>query len=80
MERTEILNKIETILSSAVETDNFEFSENLVAKEVAGLDSVAIAMIITSIEQDFGIKFKFAEIVSWKTFGELADIIQSKLS
>lgn len=80
MERKEILNKIETVLSSAVEIKDFEFSEDLVAKEVAGLDSVVIAMIITSIEQEFGVKFKFAEIVSWKTFGELADIIQSKLS
>ena len=47
--------------------------------EILGWDSLSNAMIITSIEKEFGIKFKFSDMIAWKTIGELADIVIKKL-
>ena len=79
MERKEIIEKLDSIIESSVNHHNYIMSENLVPKDVDKWDSLANAMIITSIETTFGIKFKFVDITGWDNVGELVDIISSKL-
>ena len=78
MERTEIIQKIESIVATSLNHHDFTMSEVTKPDEITGWDSMANAMILTAIEQEFSIKFKFADMLAWKTVGQLADIVRLK--
>lgn len=78
MEKKNILEKIETIVAVSLSHRDFTISETTKPEEITGWDSMANAMILTAIEQEFGIKFKFADMLAWKTVGQLADIVRLK--
>lgn len=79
MEKQEIIQKIEMIVVAAVNHHDFQMSENTQPNDILGWDSLSNAMILTSIEQEFSVKFKFSDMIAWKTIGELADIITKKI-
>ena len=79
MERSEIIQKIESIVATSLNHHDFTMTEATKPEEITGWDSMANAMILTAIEQEFGIKFKFADMLAWKTVGELAEIVMKKL-
>lgn len=79
MEKQEIIEKIEVIVAIAVNHHDFQISEDAKPNDILGWDSLMNAMILTSIEQEFAIKFKFSDMIAWKTIGELADIIIKKI-
>ena len=78
MNKQEIIQKIEAIVATAVNHHDFTMSEATKPDEIVGWDSLSNAMILTSIEQEFGIKFKFSDMIAWHTIGELADIVLAK--
>ena len=57
MERNEIIEKIKTIVVSALEHNDFEMKDELVATEVSGWDSLTHIMLVVAIEKNFKIKF-----------------------
>lgn len=79
MERSNILNEIDSIISDALNHHNYAFYEELKPADVSDWGSLTNAMIITGIEQKFNIKFKFSELSSWKNVGDLANIVLKKL-
>jgi acyl carrier protein len=79
MERDNILFKVKEILISVLEHDDFEMKEDLVAGDVNGWDSLSHMIIVTSIENEFKIKFRLKELNKLKNMGTLIDLIQSKL-
>ena len=79
MNREEITAKVRSIISETVGHHNFTISDDLVATDVDGWTSLAHAMIIQSIELEFGFKFKFVDLMNWKIFKDLIDIIELKL-
>ena len=78
MTKQEILEKIESIVTASLNHHDFTMTEETKPEEITGWDSMANAMILTAIEQEFGIKFKFADMLAWKTVGELAEIVRLK--
>lgn len=79
MEKKDVIQKIEVIVAAAVNHHDFQMSENTKPNDILGWDSLSNAMILTSIEQEFSVKFKFSDMIAWKTIGELADIITKKI-
>lgn len=79
MEKIEVIQKIEAIVATAVNHHNFTMTEATKPDEILGWDSLSNAMILTAVEQEFGVKFKFSDMIAWHTIGELADIIIKKL-
>lgn len=79
MEKNEIINKIEAIVATCVNHHDFTMTEATKPDEILGWDSLSNAMILTAIEQEFCIKFKFSDMIAWHNIGELADIIIKKL-
>ena len=79
MKKQEILEKIESIVAASLNHHEFTMAEETKPEEITGWDSMANAMILTAIEQEFGIKFKFADMLAWKTVGELTEIVMKKL-
>lgn len=78
MTRSEISDKIKTIIASAVEHENFEMSEALTATDVSGWDSLTHMEIITNVEDGFGIKFKLRELNKLENIGSLLDLVEAK--
>lgn len=78
MDKKEILEKIESIVAASLSHHDFTMTEETKPEEITGWDSMANAMILSAIEQEFGIKFKFADMLAWKTVGQLADIVRLK--
>lgn len=79
MERNKILKNVETILISVLEHNDFEMRDDLVAIEVPGWDSLTHMVIITTIENEFNVKFRLKELNKLKNMGTLIELIQSKL-
>lgn len=79
MDKKEVIEKIEVIVAASVNHHEFTMTEVTTPEDVRAWDSLANAMIITAIEQEFDIKFKFMEMSSWKSVGDLADIIIKKI-
>lgn len=80
MDKSCILNNLDTIIEKSLGHHNYTMNESLTPKDVQGWDSLVNAVIITSVEKEFGIKFKFSDIISWKNVGELCSVIQNKLT
>ena len=79
MTKQEIIQKIESIVATSLNHHDFVMTENTKPEEITGWDSMANAMILTAIEQEYGIKFKFSDMIAWKTIGQLADIVLQKV-
>ena len=78
MDKQEIINKIEVIVATAVNHHDFTMTEATKPDEILGWDSLSNAMILTAIEHEFGVKFKFSDMIAWKTIGDISDIIIRK--
>ena len=79
MTKQEIIQKIESIVAASLNHHDFVMKEESKPEEITGWDSLSNAMILTAIEQEFGIKFKFSDMIAWKTIGELADLVAKKI-
>ena len=79
MKKNEVIKKIEEIVATCVNHQDFTMTEATKPDEILGWDSLSNAMILTAIEQEFNVKFKFSDMIAWHSIGELADIIIKKL-
>ncbi|GAA4274192.1 acyl carrier protein [Aquimarina gracilis] len=79
METSLVKEKVSNVLVSVLEHNNFEMHDELTAKDVDGWDSLSHMMIITKIEEHFGIKFKLRDLNKLKNMGSLINVIQSKI-
>ncbi|MFP2994591.1 acyl carrier protein [Spongiivirga sp. MCCC 1A20706] len=74
-----IKDNLKTILTNVLSHDNFEMKDELTAKDVDGWDSLSHMVIITKIEEHFGIKFKLRDLNKLKNMGSLIALIQTKI-
>ena len=79
MDKQEIIKKIEEIVTTCVNHHDFTLTEATKPDEIVGWDSLSNAMILTSIEKELGIKFKFSDMIAWHTVGELSEIVLKKI-
>ena len=78
MERIEIINRVEKILTDILKHHHFEMQDELTASDVDGWDSLTHMMIINEIEKNFGVKFKLKELNRLTNMGSLIELIESK--
>lgn len=79
MENNEIKERIRKTLVLILKHENFEMVDGLTAADVDGWDSLTHMEIISSLEDDFNIKFKLRELNKLKDMKSLVDLIDSKL-
>ena len=80
MTRTEIKNSVEDLFKDIFDDDYILVEESTTAENIEEWDSLNHIVLIGSIEQEFGVKFTLAEMVSMNDVGVMIDLIQSKLS
>ena len=76
MKRTEILEKLTEILKDTLDLDELELTEDTVADDVDGWDSLAHITIISEVEDAFHIRFPMKNVLTMKNVGEMVDIIE----
>jgi acyl carrier protein len=79
MEKTEILEKVQTIFRDVLENDEITLSMDMSAEDIDEYDSLAHIQLVVAIEKQFGVKFNSKEIISWQNIGQMVDSIEAKL-
>lgn len=79
MERTEINEKLTAIFHEVFNDNNIVLRDEMTAKDVENWDSLTHMLMITKVEETFGIKFKLKELNKLKMVGDLINTIETKL-
>jgi len=79
VDNSEILDKLSVIASEHFDVPELQLHESTTAADVDGWDSIAHIQFMIRVEQEFGIRFKTAEIGGVRNVGELARRIASHL-
>lgn len=78
MIRQEVLDKITDILCDVFDED-LDITDETVASDVDGWDSLAQITILTLIQQEFSVSFAISDTKRFKNVGELVDLIIERM-
>ena len=79
MEHNEVIAKLTPIFREVFAEPNLELKDDMTAADVENWDSLTHMIMITKVEDMFGIKFKLRELNKLKNVGNLCEIIVEKL-
>lgn len=79
MDRNAIIEKLTAIFHEVFSDNTIVLREDMTAADVERWDSLTHMLMITKVEEKFGIKFKLKELNKLKKVGDLISIIETKL-
>lgn len=79
MTREEIVSKLTAIFHEVFNDNAIVLKDEMTANDVDSWDSLTHMLMITKVEEDFGIKFKLRELNKLKMVGDLIATIETKL-
>ena len=79
MEKNEILAKLQDIIRETVDDADIVITNETVASDVDGWDSLAQVMIVGEIRNEFGVKLTSTEIATLDNVGALVEAIVKKM-
>ena len=79
MEREEIVQKLEPVFKKVFGETIPAINDELTARDVENWDSLSHMLLISEVENAFGIKFKLKELNKMVNVGAMIAIINSKL-
>ena len=79
MERADIFKKINEIFVDVFDDDSIVIDENTSAADIEDWDSLTHITLISTIEEEFGIKFQMKDVIGMKNVGEMVDIIMEDM-
>lgn len=79
MEKSQIIEKLTTIFHETFSDNTIVLRDDMTAADVENWDSLTHMMMITKVEETFGIKFKLRELNKLKNVGDLCNTIAEKL-
>lgn len=79
MTREEIVSKLTAIFHEVFNDNTIVLKDEMTANDVDSWDSLTHMLMITKVEEDFGIKFKLRELNKLKMVGDLIATIETKL-
>ena len=79
MNRNEIIEKLTVIFHEVFNDNAIVLRDDMTAKDVERWDSLTHMLMITKVEETFGIKFKLKELNKLKMVGDLISTIETKL-
>lgn len=78
MERTEIIEKLTAVFHEVFNDNGIVLRDDMTANDVENWDSLTHMLMITKVEEKFGVKFKLKELNKLKQVGDIVDIIVEK--
>lgn len=79
MTREEVLEKVNAVIQDVFDDDSIHVSDETVASDVDGWDSLMHITLIGTIEDEFDIKFAMKDVVGMKNVGQMIDLIMEQL-
>lgn len=79
MNRNEIVEKLTNVFHEVFNDNGIVLRDEMTAADVENWDSLTHMLMITKVEEVFGIKFKLKELNKLKMVGDLISTIESKL-
>lgn len=79
MTREEVLDKVNAVIQDVFDDDSIRVSDETVASDVDGWDSLMHITLIGTIEDEFDIKFAMKDVVGMKNVGQMVDLIMEQL-
>jgi acyl carrier protein len=73
-----IAEKLKTVILGELGLDEFALTEETLATEVPGWDSLSHIRLLAAVEDAFGIRFKGQEVMRLKNVGELDALVRRK--
>lgn len=80
MTDNELYIRLNSIFRQVLEDDGIELTPRTTADDIDGWDSMNHIFVIVELEKRFGIKFHAAEMEELKNVGELARLVNQKIS
>lgn len=79
MDRNEIIEKLTAIFHEIFNDNTIVLRDDMTASDVENWNSLTHMLMITKVEEVFGIKFKLRELNKLKNVGDLCNTIAEKL-
>ena len=79
MNRDKIVEKLTNVFHEVFNDNSIVLRDEMTAADVENWDSLTHMLMITKVEEVFGIKFKLKELNKLKMVGDLISIIETKL-
>lgn len=80
MERTAIIEKLTSVFQEVFSDNSLVLNDEMTANDVEKWDSLTHMLMISTVEEKFGVKFKLKELNKLKKVGDIVGILQDKLS
>lgn len=80
MQQQEIYARLTKIFRDVFDDESLVAAPEMTAADVEEWDSVNHITLVVAIEEEFGIKFKTAELEKMKNVGQMVEGIERKLS
>ena len=80
MSRSNIITALTKIFIKEFDNESIVLKDDLTANDIDNWDSLSHMLMISSIEDEFSIRFKLKELNKMKNVGNLIDFIESKLT
>lgn len=74
----ETIERIEKVLQNVFEDTRITINENTTANDIPAWDSLMHMIVISEIEEEFGLNFSFNEVSEFNTIGDIVACIQNK--
>lgn len=78
MERNVIIEKLTPIFKEVFSELNLELRDEMTANDVENWDSLTHMLMITKVEEEFGVKFKLKELNKLKQVGDIVSLLEEK--
>lgn len=80
MNRTEIVEKLTSVFHDVFGDNSIVLNDEMTSADVEKWDSLTHMLMISTVEEQFGIRFKLKELNKLKKVGDMIEILQEKLS
>jgi len=75
-----INDRLKAAILRELQLDDFPMSDETIAPQVPGWDSLHHVQILAAVEKEFGIRFRALEVLRLKNVGELQKLVDKKLA
>ncbi len=79
MEKSIIIEKLTAVFREAFSDNNLVLNEEMTSLDVEKWDSLTHMLMISMVEEQFGVKFKLKELNKLKRVGDIISILEEKL-
>ena len=80
MEAETVLSRLTQVFRTVLRSPELDLNSSISAGEIDGWDSLNHVVLISAIEEHFGIKFKLKELMNIESVGDMMRMITEKTS